>query len=84
MGSLLGEYGFIGAIIVFLLAAVLTADLGCRKLTKADLILVLILLAVLSLFRGVVSSYFYAMTFAFFILMLKDLREKNLGKCLTD
>ena len=77
VGSLLGEYGFVGAVIVLALLVMLTIDLGCRKLTKTDVLLVVFLVVALSFARGIVSSYFYSMFIAFFSLMVVFVRDKR-------
>lgn len=77
VGSLLGEYGFVGVVIVLALLLRLTIDLGCGRLSKADIMLVVLLVVALSFARGIVSSYFYSMLIAFFSLMVVHVRVRR-------
>lgn len=78
VGSLLGEYGFFGALIVVVLIAALTRELGCKKLTGTDVMVVVSLVVLLSFFRGIVSSYYYSALIAFFVLMIRHARTTRL------
>lgn len=84
VGSVLGEYGCLGAVTVIGFLVMIIKELGGKRLTKLDVLMIVAMVVLLSFFRGIVSSYFYSGVVAFLTLMVGHVREGALRRVQPD
>ena len=77
IGSLLGEYGFIGCAVVLLMVVSLTRGFSRNILKLSDVAFLLSQIVVLSFFRGIVSSYYYSLMMALLLIFVLAIRIKK-------
>lgn len=70
VGSLLGEYGFLGFFLVLTCVAQLLRSVAPGRLSAADVAFLLLVFALGSLFRAMISSYYYATVMVLLAAML--------------
>jgi len=70
IGSLLGEYGLLGFALVSICVVQLLKTVAPDRISGADQIFLLIVFLMGSLFRAMISSYYYAALMIFIVVML--------------
>ncbi|WP_267926498.1 O-antigen ligase family protein [Desulfolithobacter dissulfuricans] len=76
IGSLLGEYGIIGLFTVLVLLYCMFEASSHSMLRRTDLLFLLGIILFFSLFRAVISSYFYSLIVFVVFLILNYIREQ--------
>ncbi len=80
VGSILGEYGFAGAFIILLTIGGIFHGVFKGQLTLMDILFLLFVLIVGSLFRAMISSYYYAIVILLLGVMLSIRRDQRRAK----
>lgn len=77
IGSLLGEYGVAGLLLILISVAGLLQGCARGYLSRADIVFLLLVFVVGSLFRAMISSYYYAIVLILLTVMLCLHRRKH-------
>jgi hypothetical protein len=77
LGSILGEYGFLGALLVFSMAAIGFSSIGKKTLKKIDVFVLVLVVFYISFFRNVFTDVFYSVIVMILFLIIFHVRENT-------
>lgn len=76
VGSLLGEYGFFGVLVLLFSLFMMFKVMGRGSLSMMDITFLMMAVVGLSFFRGVVSSYYYSVIIFILFIINVQIRKK--------
>ena len=77
LGGLMGEYGFLGGFLAFLMAGIGFYFIGRRSLKGPDILILLLVILYISFFRNVFTDVFYSLIVMILFLIILSVREGN-------
>lgn len=77
LGSLIGEYGFLGAILAFVMAGIGFSSISGKSIKKIDIFVLVLVISYISFFRNVFSDVFYSVILMLLYLIITDVRRQS-------
>lgn len=77
LGGLMGEYGFLGCGLAFLMAGMGFYSIGRKSLKGTDILILVLVIAYISFFRNVFTDVFYSLIVMILFLIILSVREGN-------